>query len=147
MGTRSTIAFYSEYKGEETHLVTVYQQYDGYIEGVGHTLAKWLLSKKMINGIGGDQHTDEFANGAGCLVAQFIRDMKHGVGNLYIVEEDTSKDLCDYNYKVVIDDDYNLPSRGVPLDYLTMISVTRWNNQKPFFIGRPSILLEYKENE
>jgi hypothetical protein len=51
MGTRSTVKFYSEFNQEQP-IASIYQQYDGYIEGVGHDLAIWLKDKTIINGIG-----------------------------------------------------------------------------------------------
>lgn len=62
MGTRSTTTFVSKYGNENTTLVKIYQQFDGYIDGVGHSLADWLLHKRMINGIGVGQETEEFTN-------------------------------------------------------------------------------------
>lgn len=86
MGTRSTIKFYEE--GSKTPILSVYQQYDGYIDGVGHDLAKWLKNKKIVNG---------YANGMGCLAAQFVADHKTEIGGFYITN---SKDEQEYNYKV-----------------------------------------------
>ena len=45
MGTRSTVKFYSEF-GKEEIILSSYQQSDGYIEGVGHSLANFLKDKK-----------------------------------------------------------------------------------------------------
>lgn len=43
MGTRSTVKFYDE---SDEPILCVYQQYDGYISGVGHDLAKFLKGEK-----------------------------------------------------------------------------------------------------
>ena len=146
MGTLSTITFVQKRSDEETPLVTIYQQYSGYIDGVGHDLAKWLLRKKMINGIGFDQWTNEYANGLGCLVAQYIRDHKDCVGSLYIVSNDIEKKYIDYHYTVVIDDSLSMCSKdGDPLDNRTTIYVTNWDNKNPIFVGKPSKLLKFKE--
>ena len=48
MGTRSTVKFYSEFDQEEP-VVSVYQQYDGYINGVGYDLAIFLKEKTIIH--------------------------------------------------------------------------------------------------
>lgn len=79
MGTRSLISFCADrythegtaYGGEP--LCTIYRQWDGYPNGRGRQLAKWLLSFKMINGIGyGDRGAENVANGMECLAAQWI---------------------------------------------------------------------------
>ena len=60
MGTRSTITFIEKWNEEVTPITTVYQQYDGYLDGVGYTLAKWLSGKVIINGI--PEYRKEYAN-------------------------------------------------------------------------------------
>lgn len=131
MGTRSTTKFIRK-RGEKLEpLVNIYQQYDGYIEGVGHEIAEFILSKKIINGIGYGQDTEEYANGFECLIAQFIRDFKTRVGGLYITPMD---DVEEYNYEVICDDNNEIT-----------IKVTNWNNAL-IFNGTPIELLAYKEN-
>lgn len=96
MGTRSTIKFYEE--GSKTPILSVYQQYDGYIDGVGHDLAKWLKNKKIVNGFTmGQTKENGYANGMGCLAAQFVADHKTEIGGFYITN---SEDEQEYNYKV-----------------------------------------------
>lgn len=46
MGTRSTTKFISKRGEKLTPLVNIYQQFDGYVDGVGHDLANFLKSKK-----------------------------------------------------------------------------------------------------
>lgn len=106
MGTRSTIRFYEVhddafFEKEVVPLVNVYQQYDGYLEGVGKQLCLWLKNHYLVNGISSNE-TKGCANGAECLVAQFIRDFKREVGNLYIYPFDMGFDWIDYNYEVFI---------------------------------------------
>ena len=75
MGTRSTVKFYNEFNDEP--ILSVYQQFDGYIGGVGHDLANFLFEKKVINGIGVGQTMDGgYANGMGCLAAQYVSVIK-----------------------------------------------------------------------
>ena len=123
MGTRSTVKFYSEYNQKEP-VLSVYEQYDGYIDGVGHKLANFLLSKKMINGISQGQDSLEkgFANGMGCLAAQYVRENKKRTGGFYLT---TSEDTQEYNYKVrFIDNDFIIkvdgyePFEGTPRELL-----------------------------
>lgn len=142
MGTRSKTSFIEKIGGKKRHLVSVYQQYDGYIEGVGYDIADYILSKKIINGISGD--TKDKANGFGCLIAQFIRDFKTDVGGLYIVEEDCTQE---YNYNIIFDSDlyYNgdfFTDKNTN-DYFE-IEVIDWNN-KLLYSGSLEGLLEFKE--
>jgi len=91
MGTRSTVKFYD---GSQC-VASIYQQYDGYLSGVGKELAKFLQSKNMVNGY--TMNTDNQANGIGCLAAQYVAENKKGVGNLYMTPAD---DLQEFNYVV-----------------------------------------------
>lgn len=142
MGTRSKTSFIEKIGGKKRHLVSVYQQYDGYVEGVGYDIANYILSKKIINGISGD--TKDKANGFGCLIAQFIRDFKTDVGGLYIIEE---VDTQEYNYNVIFDSDLYFDG-----DFFTdkntndyfEIEVIDWNN-KLLYSGSLEGLLEFKE--
>ena len=139
MGTRSTIRFTSKYEYECDSLVTIYQQYDGYISGVGYELANWLLKKKMINGISMEDTMKDSANGIGCLAAQFIHDFKTKIGDLYITFPNAKED---YNYNVIIDD-----NKTGNLDDITTIVVTQFEEEEPIFIGTPSELLAFREEE
>lgn len=123
MGTRSTIKFYSDFDVEEV-LVCIYQQFDGYITGVGHELADWLKDKKVINGISGQTMDNGYANGMGCLAAQFIKEFKKDIGHLYI---STIEDSQEYNYHVKL------------IDNKIVIEV---NN---IFKGNPEELLNFEE--
>ncbi len=100
MGTRSTVKFYDEV--EEQPILSVYQQYDGYIRGVGHDLANFLKDKKIVNGYNLGQTMEAgFANGIGCLAAQYVADHKKSIGGFYITN---AYDEQEYNYKVRIID-------------------------------------------
>ena len=136
MGTRSTIKFIRKREDKLTPLVSVYQQYDGYIEGVGYDLASYLKSKKIINGIGMGQNTNEYANGFECLIAQFIRDFKEEVGGFYITDFD---DVEEYNYEVVFDEDKYFKGPYDTIDDLITIKVDT------IFEGTTSELLNFRE--
>ena len=94
MGTRSTIAIYEG----ATHLVTIYQQYDGYPDGVGKSLAEFIQSGKFVNGLGVKKSL--VFNGMGCFAAALIKHLKDGPGGTYIVPKGQKEE---YNYKVVGD--------------------------------------------
>ena len=127
-----------KFKCNGVNLVSIYQHCDGYIEGVGYELAEWLCSKFLVNGIPGGTSLQNLANGAGCLVAQFIRDFKTDIGGLYIT---TSRSEGNYYYIVDIKDEHK---RGpVPLNDITQITVSCYG--KTIFEGRPSELLKFEE--
>jgi hypothetical protein len=93
MGTRSTIKFYSD----NEFMTAIYQQYDGYLKGgVGEELADFLAKTTIVNGISMGNNSGK-ANGAGCLVAQYIARHKKSIGGLYIT---TESDTQEYNYTV-----------------------------------------------
>lgn len=96
MGTKSIVRFYDEFKSNKP-ILSVYQQFDGYINGVGRDLAIFLKDKVIINGINNQTMKDGFANGMGCLAAQFVAEKKNKIGEFYITSND---DLQEYNYEV-----------------------------------------------
>jgi hypothetical protein len=103
MGTRATVKFYSEYDEEKkSPILNVYHQWDGYIEGVGHELANFLLNKKIINGISNQTMQEGYANGMGCLAAQYVAEIKTVIGSVYIT---SIEDEGYYNYKVYFEND------------------------------------------
>lgn len=98
MWTRSIVQFREDNKV----LVTIYQQYDGYLDGVGKGLSMFLNSKSLVNGYTFKNANSSF-NGVGCMAAQYIEQCKDGYGNLYIT---FPKDRQQYNYIVnVIDNE------------------------------------------
>jgi len=131
MGTRATITFYED--GEK--LVKLYNHWDGYIAGLGVELAEWLNNKTIINGI--TKRDDESkANGIGCLVAQFIRDHKTCIGDLYVIPIDSDDEMIDYQYKVEFTDSIGKCSE------IAKITVTTWGSENIEFVGTPSELLK-----
>ena len=150
MGTRSTITFTNRVsKGAERPYVKIYQQYDGYLEGVGLELCSWILNKKIVNGYSVAHKNGEYVNGLGCMAAQFIHDFKNGIGNLYIYPCSSGIDKnCDYNYEVIYN--YTDYPDERPANDLITIRVNNWN-EPPFFEGSPAEFLkyikEYKEDD
>ncbi len=138
MGTRSTITFIERVNAGDSIAAQIYQQYDGYLEGVGKSLAEWLMPKIMVNGIPDYEH--DYANGIGDLAAQFVHDFKDSIGYLYLYSPDWDAEAwCDYNYKVI--QTIGKDETGNADDVLT-IEVSSWG-EEPFFVGKPSELLEY----
>lgn len=139
MGTRSTIKWIRKDGDKFTPLVNIYRQYDGYIDGVGHQLAEWLLEKRIVNGIPLN-NTYNIANGFECLIAQYIRDFKKGPGVLYIAD---MNDFQEYNYEVIFDDDIYFSGKYDSVNDLIKIKVDSYPN----FEGTPYELLNFKESE
>ena len=139
MGTRSTMKFIRKGNNKLTPLVSIYRQYDGYVDGVGHELAKWLLNKEITNGISSNDDLTKIANGFDCLIAQYIRDFKTEPGNLYITDMD---DKEEYNYEVIFDENKYFDGE-YNVDDLITIKVDSYPN----FEGKPSELLSFKESE
>ena len=94
MGTRSLTFVYDG----DVPVINIYRQYDGYPSGHGHELAQFLDSKTLVNGYG-EQNSVE-ANGMGCLAAQLIVQLKHGVGGIYIYPVASTDCFQDYEYHV-----------------------------------------------
>lgn len=93
MGTRSVIKFYETYedvKESTVFLCAVYQQYDGYLNGVGKELKNFLTSRPFVNGI---SDYNACFNGAGCCIAQFIKEFKERAGGLYIYPEKSEQEF------------------------------------------------------
>lgn len=81
------------------------------------------------------------ANGIGDLAAQYVHDFKDRIGNLYLYSPEwDAEEWCDYNYKVIQTISKN-GYTGNADDVLT-IEVNNWG-EEPFFVGKPSELLEY----
>ncbi len=97
MGTRSLTFVYDG----DVPVINIYRQYDGYPSGHGHELAQFLDSKTLVNGFG-EQNLVE-ANGMGCLAAQLIVQLKHGVGGIYIYPVSSTDCFQDYEYHVYED--------------------------------------------
>ena len=143
MGTRSKTSFIKKVGGKQIHLVSVYQQYDGYISGVGHEIADYILNKELVNGIPLSHNESNIANGFDCLVAQFIRDFKKDVGGLYITTEDN---IQEYNYDIIFDNDLYFSDTHVDyeINNYIKVKVTDWNKQI-IFEGTLKELLEFEE--
>ena len=105
MGTRSLTFVYdgsNSDDGTNEPIMCIYRQFDGYPSGHGHELAQFLNSKTIVNGYS-EQNSAE-ANGMGCLAAQLVVQLKHGVGGIYIYAPMTGRDYSqDYEYHVYED--------------------------------------------
>jgi len=87
--------------GVVQEIVILYRQFDGYPEGHGKELLKFLAPFKLVNGYtsADDPHTT--ANGMGCLAAQIVAHFKkEGVGSFYLEPAGTRGCGEDYIYTV-----------------------------------------------
>ena len=94
MGTRSLTFVYDE----DTPLINMYRQYDGYPSGHGAELAEFLSGFEIVNGYG--EVKPKLANGMGCLAAQLIANFKQTVGGFYIYALTDTDCFQDYEYHV-----------------------------------------------
>lgn len=161
MGTRSLTLFFK--KGGKTPFVCMYRQFDGYLNGHGKDLAKFLLQRKRVNGIG-DETAEDAANGIGCLAAQCVAYFKTGryyddqtpvggkVGNIRIgdiyLQEYTPDGWQEYEYEVRADN-AETPTGEPPKDagwVLTAYSFLSIGRKK-LFEGTPQEFLEKLEKD
>jgi hypothetical protein len=97
MGTRSLTYVYED----ETPIICMYRQFDGYPSGHGIGLSEFLTKLKIANGISGNPELFTFANGMGCLAAQMIVWFKKTPGGFYIHPIDFDQNCWqDYEYHV-----------------------------------------------
>lgn len=102
MGTRSLTFFYGE-ENNETPILALYRQFDGYISGHGVDIANFLENMTLVNGYTQNEVAGTHANGMGCLAAQFIALLKTGIGEIYVTNTDTEDDWnfgIDYTYHI-----------------------------------------------
>lgn len=142
MGTRSLTHFINE-QGQD--IVTMYRQYDGYIEGHGLDLANFLAPFYMTNGIsmGDDRKT---ANGMGCLAAQVIAEFKDGVGNIYLEPGNTSDAWEEYNYTVYLEKPGPRAQHGMSDTGVIKIKVENIHSGETIFDGTPAELIDQTVN-
>lgn len=107
MGTRSLTYVYDTWTNDndervDTPVVCMYRQFDGYPEGHGIELARFLNKGRLVNGLGSD--INNVFNGMGCLAAQMVANFKNGPGGFYlhapILDRD---DWQDYEYHIFED--------------------------------------------
>jgi len=134
MGTRATIKIARREEGvsfsekPDKYMVSIYQHFDGYPEGLGVTLASYLDDKKITNGLGVDRNAPIF-NGLGCLAASLIAELKEEAGNIYIEDPERPSGWIDYEYYVWGDDHKDI-----------WISIFDGNNC--IFVGKPDKLIK-----
>ena len=81
MGTRSLTVFNNEMDNSE--IVVLYRQYDGYPTGHGRDLLSFLNNMEVVDGISNTEKR-RIANGMGCLSAQVVAHLKEAPGDFYL---------------------------------------------------------------
>lgn len=94
MGTRSLTHMVED----NEILVTIYRQYDGYLNGHGMDLAEFLNDISIVNGISGT--TNKIANGMGCLSAQILAHLKKEPGNIYVYPPNSKDCWEEFTYYI-----------------------------------------------
>ena len=105
MGTRSLTHVKDDvWEDGETPqtILTIYRQMDGYPSGHGKDLADFLSGFAVVNGFGGGEPR-KAANGMGCLAAQLVKELKDGIGSIYVYRPDASDCGEEYVYTVYRD--------------------------------------------
>jgi len=99
MGTRSIthIHGYEEFGGDVE--CSFYRQYDGYPSGHGLDLAKWLLGKKIVNGINSTFNEGVEYNGAGQMAISLMYDLLQDT-SVRVIKTGESNHGEDFTYSV-----------------------------------------------
>ena len=138
MATRSVIRFAKREVGvsfsehPEQVEVQVYKHWDGYPSGHPTDLAKWLVNKKIVNGLG--MSNTNLANGLGCLAAQYIAAFKMEPGDLYVESPDTKRGDIEYITYVWGDE-----GKGI------WMSIFDVYTDECIFVGKPQELIDKYE--
>ena len=110
----------------EKIMVSIYNHYDGYPEGLVVTLASYLDDKKITNGLGKNRYS--CFNGLGCMAASIIAELKDEAGNVYIEDPVRPHGWIDYEYYVWGDDGKD-------------IWISIFDGGDCIFVGKPRALL------
>lgn len=102
MGTRCLTVVNDEIGRE---IGVLYRQMDGYPEGHGEELRKFVGSRIIVNGLSGGPWNEDngVANGMGCLFAQIVAHFKTEAGMFYLYPPGTRDYGEEYIYTVSFD--------------------------------------------
>ena len=112
----------------EKVIVSIYNHWDGYPEGLGVQLAEYFDGKVVTNGLGNRDDYSVF-NGMGCLAASLIEELKDGPGDIYIEDPEHPHGWIDYDYYVWGDDAKD-------------IWISIFDGSECIFVGKPLQLLD-----
>ena len=134
MATRAMISIAKREEGvsfseiPDKTIVEIYHHWDGYPEGLGVTLARYLDNMRITNGISSKDDENYLFNGVGCMAASIVAHLKDGPGNVYI-EPRNSHAWIDYEYFIWGDTDKD-------------IWISIFSDDECIFVGKPEKLLE-----
>lgn len=147
MGTRSITRVYD---GED-EIACIYRQFDGYLAGHGHQVAKFLASRKFVNGIpGGD--TNQYFNGMGCFAAALVWELKRGeynkggAGNVYLTRYGDGDHGQEYEYIIRGGSDRGAINDLVPIVVEVWSKYRQKNEDEPWFKGSIAEFVEFCDN-
>ena len=101
MGTRSLTILQD---GDGQEIAVLYRQMDGYPDGHGNDLARFLKPFTVVNGFGPGAKRGKAANGMACLAAQLVAKFKQEVGHFYLYPAGTRDCGEEYIYTVGLKD-------------------------------------------
>ncbi len=137
MGTRSTTFVYDS--NGKTPVVCMYRQFDGYVDGHGRELAKFLSGKKVVNGLRGDDKN--VFNGPGCLAAFMVAFFKDEPGGIYLQSTDSEPEEYSYHIYCPIDGEDPMDS----LKPTGKIEIKVYKHGRQIFKGSPEKLAKFEE--
>lgn len=94
----STRAIAEVYDINNNLLVTIYKHMDGYPEGFGEDLKEICAKYTIVKGISGGDNTYK-SNGVGCFAATLVKELKDGIGDVYLQTPGIGFDI-EYVYKI-----------------------------------------------
>jgi len=98
MGTRSLTILQDSWE-DHNEIVVMYRQFDGYPDGHGAELAKFLEPITIVDGLSLDADMS-VANGGDCLAAQVVAHFKRAPGGIYLHPAGTRGCWEEYIYTV-----------------------------------------------
>ena len=110
MGTRSLTTFKEDHTDEE--IVVLYRQMDGYPEGHGIDLFRFLNNMNMVNGMSPGEKR-KTSNGMSCLAAQMVSYFKDEPGGFYLYRADTRDVGEEYVYTIYVNHDIDNNEREI----------------------------------
>ena len=138
MGTRSLTRVHEVYGENETCIINMYRQFDGYPDGHGQELVEFMEDRTIGNGIPCGQDLGKFSNGPGCFAAQLVANFKTNdePGGFYLYPPDATDCGQEYEYDIYIDPNQN--EKGIRIkvtDYRTEIFNGNFEDFKTFCLG------------
>jgi hypothetical protein len=132
-------------------LATIYRQFDGYPEGRGKELAKFLAGMKIVNGYSSAMAGGTHANGVGCLAAQWVATEKNSIGTTAGVKSGSLGNVYIYPLTAIPnpDDTWIAYFYRVHTTKTGLLRVKVWEcsgDEELIFSGSPKAMLDWIDN-